>query len=720
MNACSSARGTGARGRRAIVAMMMMMARARAGAEAFGIARVDSTNRAFVDGLTARRLTARGANAYSLRYDWLGNAKEKEKAEKTMDDAIALGIDVIRTWAFMDGDESSFDGRAMQPRRGEFVEKNFVALDEILARARGKVRFILTLTNHWEDYGGIDRYVRWAKESGDAPEIHRREDFYSSPTCRKYFEDFIRKIVDRVNTATGEHYRDDPSIFSYQLINEPRISGDAKGDVFHAWSTHFVQFIKDFDRGNHLVSVGTEGFFIEGDGSDLNPFNGAERQGVDMTRLLGSSVDFACVHVWADDWMDSDDESKFRFLDRWVREHLQRATRARKPVIFEEFGKKRPIAVRDMFFNRVFELLRVEDTDRSSGALFWLFAPDEVPDYDGFTVRSPSDSSTLDIVRREIASMREFVENRSSRDDSGTVSPPLAPPPPSPMSMPSSRDPDGEDDDDFVDFESDGGDDDDPSNESWSTQDDVAVRTSGVVLSYQCRMISSNALEGHATYGDHVSIELAIESTRELDVRVQFIDDAREKMTLTSLKTISSSSSTTSETISTTHVVTRRLGDGGVYVKEGPMKFRVFLSVADSATEVFVLDAVTMGTTIVFDSAAPFVVDAFLRPYRSTVDGTLSFTVNYGDVAVLFVSFSEPVTPPEVVMNGRLAFISVASSLGDAYYAYVEITRGVDAPGTELTFEIVSALDRAGNRCFTCENAPVRTTDASSLRVVDG
>ena len=106
VNARSSARGTGARGRRAIVAMMMMMARARAGAEAFGIARVDSTNRAFVDGLTARRLTARGANAYSLRYDWLGNAKEKEKAEKTMDDAIALGIDVIRTWAFMDGDES--------------------------------------------------------------------------------------------------------------------------------------------------------------------------------------------------------------------------------------------------------------------------------------------------------------------------------------------------------------------------------------------------------------------------------------------------------------------------------------------------------------------------------------------------------------------------------------------------------------------------------------
>jgi len=615
-------------------------------------------------------------------------------------------VDVVRTWAFMDGDDASFDGRSMQPRRGTFPEENFFALDELLEELRARdMRAILTLTNQWDDYGGIGRYARWAREEGETSTA-RREDFFASKKCREFFEAFVRAVVTRRNAITGELYEDDPTIFSYQLINEPRISGDASGDVFDAWTTHFGTFIKRLDHGKHLVSVGTEGFFMHDSASEINPFGGADRQGVDIERLhRNDAIDFVCVHVWADNWMDSDDESKFRFLERWVREHIARSKSSLKPVIFEEFGKKRPLAVRDAFFTRVFELLR-EDDARSSGALLWLFSADDVEDYDGFTVYAPSDASTLDIVRDEVESMRAFIESGATN-----VSVPSSWTPPTTTTTPPNSDDNDEDEDEdtIVNFP--------PDDPHWNVRE-VRDLTGGVVLSYTCRMSSSNAFEAHATYGDHVYIELALEATREIDVFIEFVTSTRERMTLTSERVTFDPKG--GERVSTSLAATRRLGDDEVYVNEGPMKFQIYL-IERGNENAYVVDAVTSGTTVVFDSAAPFVVDAFLRPYKPNSNGgSLTFDIDFGDVAVLYVLFSEPVEEPEFRANGRRAFVSPASSHGDAYYAYIEITPSLDLSGDEVAFEIVSALDRAGNRCFTCENVVTQTTDGSALRVARG
>ena len=293
-----------------------------------------------------------------MRYAMLGNETERRWVFETLDAMREIGADVARTWAFLDGDESSYDGRSTQPRRGEFNERAFVGLDEVLYECeRRRIRVILTLTNYWDDYGGIARYARWAREEGETS-AYRREDFFTSPKCRDAFEAFVAKVVTRTNTFTNVAYKDDPTIFAYQLINEPRLPGDDRGDVFHEWATYFGALVKRLDEGNHLVSVGTEGFFMRGEGVEANPFAGAERQGVDVDRLRESdAVDFVAAHVWTDDWMDSDDESKFRFLERWIRAHLAKSAND-KPIVFEEFGKKRPLAVRDAYFARTFELLR--------------------------------------------------------------------------------------------------------------------------------------------------------------------------------------------------------------------------------------------------------------------------------------------------------------------------------------------------------------------------
>jgi len=689
----------------------------------------DDAGGAFIDSASRRRVLARGANAYWLRYASMGNENERTTVEKTLEAMVDLGLDVVRTWAFMDGDETSFDGRWTQRVAGEFDEDSHRALDALLVTLREKnLRVILTLTNYWPDYGGIDRYVGWARRDGDAS-ANRREDFYTSPKCRAAFEAYVEFLVGRRNSVTGELYRDDPTIFSYQLINEPRVRGDESGGAtFAAWAAHFASVVRRVDGGRHLVSVGTEGFFAESSPrASANPYAGAGRLGVDVERLRASdSIDFACVHVWTDDWMDSDEASKRRFVDAWIAAHLEEDSNATvKPVIFEEFGKHRPLKIRDDHFERVFRLVREHDaTHRRSGALFWLLAPDAVEDYDGFSVFSPSDASTLDIIRREVASIESFLTRRERGEDA-------------------------EDEDeaakDVVDEQDDSNvndDDDDvvvvefPEVPDSKVDVDVRTSTSGLVRSYACRMSSNNPRGAHATYGDRVVLEFAVESTAPVDVSAEFAGRPRARVAATSSRAVTfANDSSREETTTTTYAIERILGEDDAYVDEGPMTFQIFVarrrtgaessSSSSSSTTIeddvaLVVDAITEGTTVVFDSTAPYLVDAFLRPYVASGFDTDTGTnaLRYGDVAVLYAAFSEPVEDFAARVNGREAFVSAASPHGDAHYAYVEIERGVDVPGDEISFA-VDAVDRAGVPCYACKSPEsMQTTDGSALVVV--
>ena len=66
------------------------------------------------------------------------------------DNAAALDVNVMRTWAFCDGSRAG----ALQPQAGAFSEDTFRALDSVIAQARDRnIRLLLVLTNYWQDYG---------------------------------------------------------------------------------------------------------------------------------------------------------------------------------------------------------------------------------------------------------------------------------------------------------------------------------------------------------------------------------------------------------------------------------------------------------------------------------------------------------------------------------------------------------------------------------------
>jgi mannan endo-1,4-beta-mannosidase len=62
-------------------------------------------------------------------------------------------------------------------------------------------------------------------------------DFYADPSTRALYKLHIWGLLSRVNPLTGLAPKDDPAIFSYNIINEPRCPGASTTCDNHAVST---------------------------------------------------------------------------------------------------------------------------------------------------------------------------------------------------------------------------------------------------------------------------------------------------------------------------------------------------------------------------------------------------------------------------------------------------------------------------------------------------
>ena len=81
-------------------------------------------------------------------------------------------------------------------------------LDSAVKQAEDQgVRYILCLTNNWNDFGGMPTYVRNMLGDGQS-----QTNFYNNPTIVNKFKDYVTTIVNR--------YKESPAIFSWELANE--------------------------------------------------------------------------------------------------------------------------------------------------------------------------------------------------------------------------------------------------------------------------------------------------------------------------------------------------------------------------------------------------------------------------------------------------------------------------------------------------------------------
>ncbi|KAF7091365.1 hypothetical protein CFC21_093956 [Triticum aestivum] len=370
-------------------------------AQVGGFARADG-QRFMVGG---RPFYPNGFNAYWLMYMAL-NPADRSKVLDVLDQASRLGATVIRTWAFNDGGSN----RPLQTTPGVYSEDVFVGLDFVIAEAKKRgLYLILSLVNNWGDFGGKKQYVQWAKDQGH--NLGSEDDFFRDALAQQFYKKHVERVVTRVNSFTGLAYKDEPSIFAWELMNEPRVPTDPSGKTMQAWVTLMSSYVKSIDD-KHMVEVGLEGFYGEStpERKRINP--GGDSAGTDF---IGNNriptVDFATIHYYPDVWLPgSTREQQVDFWKTWMASHIEDTAKAlRKPLVVAEFGWNsvgNAVAARDDYFRMVYDAIyaSVKGGGPCAGGLFWqVLAPGMESWADRYAVVLEGSSTTAAIVSQEFA-----------------------------------------------------------------------------------------------------------------------------------------------------------------------------------------------------------------------------------------------------------------------------------------------------------------------------
>jgi mannan endo-1,4-beta-mannosidase len=324
-----------------------------------------------------------GSNNYYLMY------KSRLMVDDVYADAKAAGFTVIRTWGFMERGQEGVDFQEFDPALGRPVINDgpdgLGRLDYVLDSARRHgIKLIIPLTNNWPDFGGMDEYVRWA-----GGQFH--DEFYTNPTIRGWYQDYITHVLNRVNTITGVKYKDDPAVMAWELGNEPRCLSSGLPRSPHCttrtlveWADTMTRHIKSIDR-KHLVGVGDEGFFCDDPANPDWTRNCGE--GVDSLALSRlPAVDMAGFHLYPDAW-----GKDLPWTRDWITRHVREAKLIGKPVVWGEFGW-RDKATRNPVYKEWTDIFKREG---GNGWLYWILSGIQddgslYPDFDGFTVYCPT------------------------------------------------------------------------------------------------------------------------------------------------------------------------------------------------------------------------------------------------------------------------------------------------------------------------------------------
>ena len=347
---------------------------ARTGATPSARPRLVSTDgaRFVVDG---RPFRFTGANTAVIYGD-----EERERMGETFRQAALDGINVVRVWAF--GESAEDDGKPggvtrdewLKPhpfRRGpeDWNEEAFENLDRVLSEAaRHNLRVLICLGNWWRDTGGVVRYLRWAglPDAADDKQpfginVERAMAFYTNAETRRLFREHVKRIVARRNTITGVMYRDDPTIFGYELMNEAQ-APTGRWSERRAWMAEMSAYIKSLDP-DHLIAPGTWGYRTSWE----------RREWLEEHRI--PTIDYCDAHIYPKDDADSFVDSP-EALREFIDNRAAAALSLNKPLVMGEFGMGTEGYngfSQSEWFRAYFESAARAG---AGGAIYWIMTPD--------------------------------------------------------------------------------------------------------------------------------------------------------------------------------------------------------------------------------------------------------------------------------------------------------------------------------------------------------
>jgi mannan endo-1,4-beta-mannosidase len=333
-----------------------------------------------------------GSNNYYLIY------KSTFMVDDVLNAAAAQGFRVMRVWGAIDignqdGSNSirgKADGVYTQYWDGSAPAYNDGAdglqhLDYVIYKAgQLGIKLVIPFVNNWNDFGGMDQYVRWR-------DGQYHDEFYTDPLIRTWYKNWIAHLLDRTNTYNGLKYKDDPTIMTWELGNEPRClsagayprSPNCTTQTLIGWADEMSTYIKTIDS-KHLVSVGDEGFYCVANPTDWTENCG---EGVDTLAFTAlENIDVMSFHLYPDLW-----GKDVAWGTQWIQRHFQDARALDKPAMLGEFGLLNKSTRNPNYKTWTDAVL----TSGGAGALYWILSGKQddgslYPDYDGFTVYCPT------------------------------------------------------------------------------------------------------------------------------------------------------------------------------------------------------------------------------------------------------------------------------------------------------------------------------------------
>lgn len=412
MTPTSSARLLGVRRRRTRV-MAVVIALFAAVATFTGVVRPAPAHAAAPAGFVTRSGAGFVLDGQPFRYGGTNNYYLHYKSQLMVDDvfsdAQAMGLTVLRAWTFlMCGGDKPNSARGCSEGTDHWMQEwsnaqngvvintgtnGLQAIDRMIAdAAQHHIKLILPFVGNWQDFGGMDQYVTWYG-------LQFHDQFYTDARIKQDYKNWISTLLNRTNSVTGVKYKDDPTIFSWELANEPRCidaslptSGTCTADTLTNWAGEMSTFVKSIDP-NHMVSVGDEGFHPGvGGNSSQWPYNVTD--GVDHARLTAlPNIDFGTYHLYPQSWGQSPADT---WGTQWINDHNSVGTSLTKPEILEEFGTTDQ-STRDATYTAWTNAVRSGGGD---GWMFWILTGIQddgqlYPDFDGYRVTTPSSTATV-------------------------------------------------------------------------------------------------------------------------------------------------------------------------------------------------------------------------------------------------------------------------------------------------------------------------------------
>ncbi|QES89840.1 glycoside hydrolase 5 family protein [Rhizosphaericola mali] len=278
---------------------------------------------------------------------------------------------------------------ALQPQKDIYNEDFLKGLDFVLAEmAKRNMKAVLYLSNNWEWSGGFLQYLHWNGKISDA-ELKKKmnwdeqrdytSQFYSCSECVKGYLKQVKYIVTHKNTINGLLYKNDPTIMSWEIANEPRPMRPAANNAYYDFIQKTASYIKRLDK-NHLLTTGHEGEqAMDGDMTFFKKVHAIKE------------IDYLTIHIWPKNWGWFKDESfaadfpqVLSKTEAYIQEHFVAANELQKPMVIEEFGLPRDgfkfdtastTNYRDQYYRKILQLWQTSKISNHAlaGVNFWAF-----------------------------------------------------------------------------------------------------------------------------------------------------------------------------------------------------------------------------------------------------------------------------------------------------------------------------------------------------------